>query len=397
PGGFFKREGKLRDSEVLTSRLIDRPCRPLFPDNYFKEVQVIATVHSADDENPSDVLAMTSASAALHLSPIPWAGPIAGVRVGRVDGRFVANPTYQELAVSDMDIVIAASRDAIMMVEGECDEISEADMQAALEFGHQAVQDTITLIEKMREFAGAEKWPHEAPATDENLIRRVRDVALAGVREACNVTEKHARYQKFADVKKATVEALAAEFPEREAEIKEAFSNLQYETMRAQVLDDRRRVDGRDSTTVRPISIEVGFLPRTHGSTLFTRGETQAIVTTTLGTAQDEQKIDGLLDEYWKRFMLHYNFPPFSVGEAKFLRGPGRREIGHGNLAERAIAKMLPTKEEFPYTIRIVSEITESNGSSSMASVCGGSLSLMDAGVPVKAPVAGVAMGLIKE
>src|SRR5690606_23236271 len=310
----------------------DRPCRPLFPEKYYKEVQVTATVHSVDGENPSDVLAMTGASAAIHISPIPWAGPIAGVRVGRIDGRFVANPTSQELEESDMDIMIAASRDAIMMVEGESDEISEADMQAALEFGHKAVQDTITLIEKMREAVGLEKWVHEVAPKDDALIRRVREVGLEGTREACNITEKHARYGRFAEVKKSVVAALAAEFPEREAEIKEAYEALRYDTMRAQVLDDRRRVDGRDLKTVRPISIEAGFLPRTHGSSLFTRGETQAIVTATLGTRQDEQRIDGLIEEYWKSFLLHYNFPPYSVGETRPMRGPGRREVGHGNL-----------------------------------------------------------------
>lgn len=397
PGGFFKREGKLRDSEVLTSRLIDRPCRPLFPDAYYKDVQIIATVHSADGENPSDVLAMIGASAALHISPIPWGGPIAGVRIGRIDGEFVANPTFQELEESDMDILLAGTRDAIMMVEGEGDEISEADMLAALQFGHEAIQGVITLIEKIRDSVGKPKREHIVPEADASLVSRVRELGLEKTREACNITEKHARYDRFAEVKREIVEALAEEFPEREGEIKDAYEALRYNTMREQILTDRRRVDGRDLKTVRPIDIEVGFLPRTHGSSLFTRGETQAIVTATLGTRQDEQRIDGLIEEYWKSFILHYNFPPYSVGETRPMRGPGRREVGHGNLAERALKKMMPDREEFPYTVRVVSEITESNGSSSMATVCGGSLALMDAGVPLKSAVAGVAMGLIME
>ena len=397
PGGFFKREGRLRDHEVLTSRLIDRPCRPLFPDGYMAETQVIATVMSADAINPSDILALTGASAAIHLSPIPWDGPIAGVRVGRVDGKFIANPTYQELAESDCDLVVAASKDAIVMVEGESKELSESDMVAALQFAHQSVQDVIQLIEKIREAIGQPKWNFTAPARDEKIDARVKEVALGKIQEACNIADKHPRYDRFSEIKKETVTALAEEFPELEGDIKGAYEDLRYDTMRAQVLDDKRRVDGRDYKTVRPIAIEVGLLPRVHGSSLFTRGETQGIVTATLGTRQDEQKIDGLTEEYWKPFLLHYNFPPYSVGETKFLRGPGRREIGHGTLAERALTKVLPESEEFPYTIRIVSEITESNGSSSMATVCGGSLALMDAGVPIRAPVAGVAMGLIKE
>ncbi|MFW6086747.1 MAG: polyribonucleotide nucleotidyltransferase, partial [Myxococcota bacterium] len=397
PGGFFKREGRLRDHEVLTSRLIDRPCRPLFPDGYRSEIQVIATVLSIDKENPSDILALTGASAALHLSPIPWAGPIAGVRVGRVEGQLVANPTYAELEKSDCDFIVAASKDAIVMVEGESDEMSEDELIEALFFAHGAAQDQITLIEKLREAVGKAKWAFEPPARPEDIDRRVREVAEPLVKEACNLTEKHERYGRFKEIKKQVVAQLAEEFPEQEGDIGSSYEDLRYNAMRAQVLKDRRRVDGRDMTTVRPINIEVGVLPRTHGSTLFTRGETQAIVTTTLGTSQDEQKLDLLTGEEWKRFLLHYNFPPFSVGETKFLRGPGRREVGHGNLAERALAKMIPSPEEFPYTIRIVSEITESNGSSSMASVCGGSLALLDAGVPLKSSVAGVAMGLIKE
>jgi len=397
PGGFFKREGKLRDNEVLTSRLIDRPCRPLFPDGYMAETQVIATVMSADAVNPSDVLAMVGASTAIHISPIPWAGPIAGVRVTRIDGKLVANPTFEEIEQGDCDLLIAASKDAIVMVEGEAKEMSEADMVGAIQFGHQSVQGVLELIGKIREAVGKEKWSFEPPARDEKIDVRVKEVALPRVIEACNIPDKHPRYDRFSEIKKEVVAELADEFPELESEIKAAYEDLRYDTMRAQVLDEKRRVDGRNYETVRPISIEVGFLPRVHGSSLFTRGETQGIVTTTLGTRQDEQKIDGLTEEYWKPFILHYNFPPYSVGETKFLRGPGRREVGHGNLAERALTKVLPSHEDFPYTLRIVSEITESNGSSSMATVCGGSLAMMDAGVPIQAPVAGVAMGLIME
>jgi len=395
PGGFFKREGRLRDDEILVSRLIDRPCRPLFPDGYRNEVQVVATVLSVDKENPSDVLGMVGASAALHISPIPWDGPIASVRVGRVDGKFIANPTYEEMEKGDLNIVVSATRNAIVMVEGECSEISEADFSEAIFFGKDAVQGVIDLQDKMREAIGAAKWTFNKKEAPAGLAERVKSVALTGIKDACSTREKFARYSKFKDVKKATVGQLISEFPEHEGFIKETYEDLRYDTMREQVVYEGQRVDGRDLTTVRPITIEVGFLPRTHGSTLFTRGETQAICTITLGTSRDEQRIDGLVEEEWKRFLLHYNFPPFSVGEVKPLRGPGRREIGHGHLAERALARMLPDKEQFPYTMRLVSEITESNGSSSMATVCGGSLAMMDAGINIKAPVAGVAMGLI--
>ncbi|HEY2735508.1 MAG TPA: polyribonucleotide nucleotidyltransferase, partial [Polyangiales bacterium] len=395
PGGFFKREGRLRDDEILVSRLIDRPCRPLFPDGYRNEVQVVATVLSVDKQNPSDVLGMIGASAALHISPIPWAGPIAGVRVGRVDGRLIANPTYEEMEKGDVNIVVSATRDAIVMVEGECGEISEADFADAIFFGKEAVLGVLELQDRMREAVGVQKWTFTPKQAPNGLAERVRSVALQGIKDACSTREKHVRYNKFKEVKKTTVAALTAEFPEQDSFVKEAYEDLRYDTMRQQVVYEGQRVDGRDLTTVRPITIEVGFLPRTHGSTLFTRGETQAICTVTLGTSRDEQRIDGLVEEEWKRFLLHYNFPAFSVGEVKPLRGPGRREIGHGHLAERALARMLPDKEQFPYTIRLVSEITESNGSSSMATVCGGSLAMMDAGIGIKSPVAGVAMGLI--
>ncbi|MCA9601058.1 MAG: polyribonucleotide nucleotidyltransferase, partial [Myxococcales bacterium] len=353
PGGFFKREGQLREHEILTSRVIDRPLRPLFPEGYRNEVQVVATVISVDQENPSDALALTGASAALHLSPIPWGGPVAGVRVGRVDGKFVANPTHAELEQSDCDIIVAASRDAIVMVEGELEELSEAELNEALWFGHKAVQDVIGLIEKLREAVGAQKWSFEAPKRDANIDKRVREVALADCKAACSTPQKHERYDKHKVIKKKVVETLAPEFPEKEGDLKAAYEDLKYEVMRTTIVDEGKRVDGRDTKTVRPIAIEAGWIPRTHGSALFTRGETQAIVTTTLGTTLDEQKIERLEDSFYRHFMLHYNFPAYSVGEVKPMRGPGRREVGHGNLAYRAIEKILPTKEEFPYTIRI--------------------------------------------
>jgi polyribonucleotide nucleotidyltransferase len=397
PGGFFKREGRPRDEEVLTSRLIDRPCRPLFPDGYRCDTQVIATVLSVDKVNPSDILSLTAASAALHLSNIPWSGPIAGVRVGRIAGQFIAFPTFEQIEKSDLDLIVAASRDAIVMVEGGADEISEDDLVDALMFAHKAVQPLLELQERLREAVGQPKRSFTAKRPSEALVARVREVASAGIQDASRTRVKQERYAKFKALSKSTVEALAAEFPGEEKFIKEAFHDLQSHTIRTMIVEERVRIDGRDTVTVRPITSEVALLPRVHGSALFTRGETQAIVTSTLGTSQDEQKIDALTGERWKRFLLHYNFPPYSVGEVKPIRSPGRREVGHGNLAERALARMMPTNEQFPYTIRIVSEVTESNGSSSMATVCGGTLSLMDAGVPMRAPVAGVAMGLIKE
>jgi polyribonucleotide nucleotidyltransferase len=397
PGGFFKREGRLRDEEILTSRLIDRPCRPLFPDGYRNDIQIIATVLSADKVHTTDVLALIGASTALHISDIPWAGPIAGVRVGRVDGKLVANPTFDEMAKSDLDMIVAGSRDAIVMVEGAADEFSEDELIEALMFAHRSMQGVLELQERIREAVGKPKKAFAAKRPTEDMFRRVREVVGAGLSDASRTRVKGERYGKFKALKGQMLEALKPEFPEKEGLLKEAFSEVQGNVMRLMIVDEMVRIDGRDSTTVRPIACEVGLLPRVHGSALFTRGETQGIVTATLGTAQDEQKIDGLIGEKWKRFLLHYNFPPYSVGETKPMRGPGRREIGHGNLAERALARMIPPADQFPYTIRIVSEITESNGSSSMASVCGGALALMDAGVPIKAPVAGIAMGLIKE
>ncbi len=397
PGGFFKREGRLRDDEILVSRLIDRPCRPLFPEGYRNDIQIIATVLSADKIHTTDVLALIGASTALHISDIPWAGPIAGVRVGRIDGRLVANPTFDEMAKSDLDLMVAASRDAIVMVEGAADEFSEDELIEALMFAHRSMQGVLDLQDRIREAVGKPKRAFSAKRPSDDMFRRIREVVGAGLSDASRTRVKGERYGKFKALKSQMLEALRPEFPEKDALLKEAFGEIQGNVMRLMIVDELVRIDGRDSTTVRPISCEVGLLPRVHGSALFTRGETQGIVTSTLGTAQDEQKIDGLVGEKWKRFLLHYNFPPYSVGETKPMRGPGRREIGHGNLAERALSRMIPPADQFPYTIRIVSEITESNGSSSMATVCGGTLALMDAGVPIKAPVAGIAMGLIKE
>jgi len=400
PGGFFKREGRLRDYEVLTCRLMDRPLRPLFPKGYRKDTQIIATVLSTDKTNPTDVLALTAASAALTISDIPWEGPICGIRVARVGGELVAYPTFEQSEQADIDLVVAASKDAIVMVEGGADEATEKDIIDALMFAHQEAQPVLGLIEKMRQAVGKPKREYSVPILDEGIVRRVAELADADLKVACVIREKKARYDRYSEIKKAVYAKLSEEmgaekFLASEKLIKEELEHRKAHVVRNMVLDEGKRIDGRDTKTIRPISCEVGLLPRTHGSALFQRGETQAIVTTTLGTSSDEQKIDALTGESWKQFMLHYNFPPFCTGETKPLRGPGRREVGHGALAERALAKMVPAHDKFPYTIRIVSEVLESNGSSSMASVCGGTLSLMDCGVPLRRPVAGIAMGLI--
>lgn len=401
PGGFFKREGRLRDTETLTARLMDRPLRPLFPKGYRKDTQVIATVMSSDQSNPTDVLAMVGASAALHISDIPWEGPVVGIRVARVDGRMIAYPTFEQIEHADIDLTVAVTRDATVMVEGGAEEASETDIIDALEFAHSEAQGLLQLIERLREAVGRPKREFSIATLDEGIKSRVRELVDEGIRKACVVREKHARYDAYAAVKASMVETLERELGDSWSEVEKLvsseFEHRKADVVRSMVLDTGKRIDGRDVRTIRPISCEPGLLPRTHGSALFQRGETQSIVTCTLGTATDEQKIDGLTGETWKRFMLHYNFPPFCTGEVKPLRGPGRREIGHGALAERALVRMLPPHEEFPYTIRVVSEVLESNGSSSMASVCGGTLSLMDCGVPLRAPVAGIAMGLIKE
>jgi polyribonucleotide nucleotidyltransferase len=402
PGGFFKREGRLRDAETLTSRLIDRPLRPLFPKGFKKDTQVIATVLSSDKLNPTDVLAVTGASAALHISDIPWEGPIAGIRVGRVDGEFIAYPTFAQMHESDIDLVVAASRDAIVMVEGGAAEANESDVIDALIFAQKEVQPILDLIERMRSAIGKEKRAFSIPVLGDNVRSRVSQIVDGRLRDVSVIREKKVRYDGYDKLEQELCSTLETELGQEAYEgskglIAEEFEHRKAAIVRAMVLDEGKRIDGRDTKTIRPISCEVGLLPRCHGSALFQRGETQVVATTTLGTAGDEQKIDALIGESYKQFMLHYNFPPFSTGEIKPLRGPGRREIGHGALAERALSRMLPAHDTFPYTIRVVSEVLESNGSSSMASVCGGTLSLMDCGVPMKAPVAGIAMGLIME
>jgi polyribonucleotide nucleotidyltransferase len=402
PGGFFKREGRQRDDEILTSRLMDRPCRPLFPEGFRNDTQVIATVLSSDKENPTDVLAMTAASAALHISEIPWSGPFAAVRVARVGGELVSFPTFEQLAKSDIDMVVACSKEAIVMVEGGAAEAPENDIIDALMFAHQAAQPILDLIERIRSAVGKPKRQFEKKTLPEAAAKRTQEICDAEVMAASLIKDKKARYDAYKATKSKLVATLttelgAARFAELEKLVKEEFEERKYQVVREYVLSQRKRIDGRDMKTVRPIVCEVGIFPRTHGSALFQRGETQAAVAATLGTSSDEQKIDALTGERWKRFMLHYNFPPYSTGETKPMRGPGRREIGHGALAERALVRMVPDEDRFPYTIRVVSEILESNGSSSMASVCGGTLSLMDAGVPIKSPVAGIAMGLISD
>jgi polyribonucleotide nucleotidyltransferase len=402
PGGFFKREGRQRDEEILTSRLMDRPFRPLFPEGYRNDTQVIATVLSSDKENPTDVLAMTAGAAALHISDIPWSGPVVAVRVSRNSGEFIAFPTFEQQAAGDIDLVVSCSKDAIVMVEGGAAEASEADVIDALMFAHSTAQPILELLERIRAAVGKPKRPFERKVLAADLAGMVKDLCDKDILTASLIKEKKARYDAYKASKAKVVEAITAKlgadgFAKVEKLVKGEFEERKYHVVREYVLGERKRIDGRDMKTIRPIVCEVGIFPRTHGSALFQRGETQAAVAATLGTSSDEQKIDALTGERWKRFMLHYNFPPYSTGETKPLRGPGRREIGHGALAERALVRMLPEPEKFPYVIRVVSEIFESNGSSSMASVCGGTLSLMDAGVPIKAPVAGIAMGLISD
>jgi polyribonucleotide nucleotidyltransferase len=397
PGGFFKREGRPSEKEILTCRLIDRSIRPLFSEGLRCETQVIATVLSADRENDPDVVAMLGASVALHVSDIPFNGPLAGVRIGRIDGRWVMNPTQSQLPESDMEIFLSGSRDAIVMVEGGAKMVPEDEILEALFTGHEAIQPLLQIQEEIRREIGKPKRQVPLAELDPVIVREVEHLALSKLQQAIEIPEKLERYKQIGEIKGEVVAKMVAEFPQKEGVIKGAFEDLKRNCFRSLIIQRERRIDGRGLKDIRPITCEVEILPRTHGSALFTRGETQALVVTTLGTASDEQKIDALIGEHYKKFMLHYNFPPFSVGEVKFLRGPSRREIGHGNLAERALLPVLPPEESFPYTVRIVSEVLESNGSTSMATVCGGSLSLMDAGVPVAAPVAGIAMGLIKE
>ena len=399
PGGFIKREGRPSDDEILAARLVDRSIRPLFPEGFKQEVQVFLYVLSADQVNDADVLGITAASLALSLSRVPWNGPIAGVRVGRVDGAWVLNPTFPELEHSDVDMVVAGTRDSIMMVEGSSLELPEDDIAEALAFAQRGLAELVGMQGELVRQAGVGKMTWTKMQPPEDLAARVRKLAGARVEEALNLPEKSERAQALAALRVTVIEQLSVAFPDNLKDVGALLDDIEYETMRAQVLDHGERIDGRDLDAVRPVSCEVGMLPRAHGSALFTRGQTQALVSTTLGTVPDEQRIDNIdvARETTKSFMLHYNFPSFSTGEVRPIRGVSRREVGHGALAERALQPLLPPYDEFPYTIRVVSDILESNGSSSMATVCGGSLALMDAGVPMKASCAGVAMGLIKE
>ncbi len=397
PGGFFKREGRPTEKETLVSRLIDRPIRPLFPQGFRNEVQVVVNVLSHDLENDPDIVGLVAASAALTLSGIPFFGPVGAARVGYINGEYVLNPTVSECAQSNLDLVLAGTIEGVLMVESEASELSEEIMLGAVTFGHAGFQPVIQAIIELAEVAAKEPWALTEESDETRTLKsRVDELARAGITEAYKETVKQVRYEKVGAAKKAALATLTEEGLNAEA-AKGLFKELEADIVRNNILDTGLRIDGRDTKTVRPILAEVGVLPRTHGSALFTRGETQALVVATLGTAQDEQLIDAIEGEFKEHFMLHYNFPPFSVGETGRMGSPGRREIGHGKLAWRAVHPLLPTKEAFPYTLRVVSEITESNGSSSMATVCGTSLALMDAGVPLKHPVAGIAMGLIKE
>ncbi|MEY4597511.1 MAG: polyribonucleotide nucleotidyltransferase [Pseudomonadota bacterium] len=399
PGGFFRREGRPSEKEILTSRLIDRPIRPLFPEGYNSEVQIVATVMSSNNEIDSDIPAMVGASAALALSGMPFGGPIGAARVGYANGQYILNPTQTELKTSQLDLVVAGTQQAVLMVESEAQQLPEDVMLGAVVFGHDQMQAVINAINEMVDEIGVPEWNWMAPQKDEAQIARIAQAAEASLREAYQIKQKQARTVRLKEITaKVVTEVLPADAtPDQINNVKNELGNLEAKIVRNQILDGEPRIDGRDTRTVRPITIRTGVLPRTHGSALFTRGETQAIVVATLGTSRDEQIIDALQGEYRDRFMLHYNFPPYSTGETGRVGSPKRREIGHGRLAKRALVAVLPTAEEFAYSIRVVSEITESNGSSSMASVCGGCLSLMDAGVPLKAQVAGIAMGLIKE
>ncbi len=402
PGGFFKREGRPGEKEILSARLTDRPLRPLFPDGYMHETQVVASILSADQENDADVLALLGGSVALNMSNIPFNTLVASVRVGRIQGTWVWNPTFQQLQYSDVDMVVAGSEEAVLMVEGGAVEVSEADMLEGIKFAHEGIKQLIDIQRELLEGHSVPdmEWTPQTP--DADLKKKVEDLAAVRVVEALNLSDKQERQQAMAAVKEDVIGRLREadeDWGSHEGQVGDILRGIEKHTMRQQILDKGERADGRGLDEIRPISCEVGILPRTHGSALFTRGQTQALAVTTLGTSRDEQRIDSIdvREEVTKSFMLHYNFPPFSVGEARPFRGTSRREIGHGNLAERAIQPLLPEYDTFPYTIRLVSDVLESNGSSSMATVCGGSLALMDAGVPIKSPCAGVAMGLIKE
>jgi polyribonucleotide nucleotidyltransferase len=396
PGGFFKREGRPTEKEILTSRFIDRPIRPLFPKGFNAETQIIATVLSSDGENDPDMMAINGASAALAISDIPFAGPIGAVRIGRVDGNLIINPSPLEDTYSDINLIVVGSRNGIVMVEGGSDRVAEEDILEAIFRGYDEILKIVEAQEKLRELAGKPKREVQPPAVDEELIKRIKEEYGSQIDEALGISAKLQRHDALQGIYRKVIESLGEEGLARRGEIYGYLEKIEGEYLRKMILEKGVRVGGRSFKQIRDISCEVGVLPRTHGSALFTRGETQALVVVTLGTSSDEQKIEALEGASYKSFMLHYKFPPFSVGEVKFLRGPSRREVGHGALAERAIAYLLPNDEDFPYTIRVVSEILESNGSSSMATVCGSSLSLMDAGVPLAEPVAGIAMGLLK-
>lgn len=398
PGGFNKREGRPSESETLISRLIDRPLRPLFPDNFFNEIQIIATVMSLNPDVPADILAMIGASAALAISGIPFDGPIGAARVGYKDGVYLLNPGFKALESSELDLVVAGTENAILMVESEARELSEEVMLGAVLYGHEMMQTVIKAIKELAGDAGKAGWEWTAPTAGETLQSRIKDIAHEDISQAYTIKDKQERYKRLADIRQKLAEQLCAENAELTPEaVNNQFGELEKSIVRNRILDGEPRIDGRDHKTVRPIAIRTTFLDRAHGSALFTRGETQAIVAATLGSERDAQTLDRLEGETKDRFMLHYNFPPYSVGETGMVGSPKRREIGHGRLAKRSLAAVIPTASEFPYVLRIVSDITESNGSSSMATVCGASLALMDAGVPLKAPVAGVAMGLIKD
>jgi polyribonucleotide nucleotidyltransferase len=399
PGGFFRREGRPSEKEILTSRLIDRPIRPLFPEGFYNEIQIVATVMSSNSEIDSDIPAMIGASAALALSGVPFGGPIGAARVGYANGQYILNPTATDLKTSQLDLVVAGTEQAVLMVESEAQQLPEDVMLGAVVFGHEQMQVVIRAINDMVDETGVPEYNWTPPVKDEQLIARMTQIAEAEMRAAYQIKQKQARTARIREItEKVVAELLPADASaDLINTVKSELGNLEAKIVRNQILNGEPRIDGRDTRTVRPITIRTGLLPRTHGSALFTRGETQAVVVTTLGTSRDEQIIDALQGEYRDRFMLHYNFPPYSTGETGRVGSPKRREIGHGRLAKRALAAVLPSAEEFAYSIRVVSEITESNGSSSMASVCGGCLSLMDAGVPLKAQVAGIAMGLIKE
>jgi polyribonucleotide nucleotidyltransferase len=399
PGGFFKREGRPSEKEILTSRLIDRPLRPLFPDAFYNEVQVVCTVMSCNPEIDPDIPALLGASAAMAISGIPFSGPIGAARVGYIDGQYVLCPTKTQLQTTQLDLVVAGTESAVLMVESEAQRLSEEIMLGAVVFGHDQMQVAIKAINELVEAAGKPEWDWQAPPKNEALIARVAELAEADLREAYRITSKQARTQKTREITAKTIAALTegVDNPPDANLVGNTVFELEAKIVRSQILNGEPRIDGRDTRTVRPIMVRSGVLPRTHGSSLFTRGETQALVVATLGTGRDEQIIDALQGEYRDRFMLHYNMPPYATGECGRVGTPKRREIGHGRLAKRALLAVLPSPEEFGYSMRVVSEITESNGSSSMASVCGGSLALMDAGVPLKSPVAGIAMGLIKD